>query len=107
VNYNDRFLVYCCNRLNESISIVPRVKVDSISRSPFDLFIVSITEMASSVKRTVIYPSPESALMNTSAVAAALAADAPEDVESVVEVVRTVPSAEAWVRMASRGAIRY
>lgn len=44
---------------------------------------------------TVMYPSPESALMKTIAVAAALATDAPEDVESVVEVVRTVPSAAA------------
>jgi hypothetical protein len=54
-----------------------------------------------------MYPSPEFALIKTSAVAAALAADAPADVESVVEVVRVVPSAWALVRMASRGEMRY
>jgi hypothetical protein len=44
--------------------------------------------------------------MKTSAVAAEAAAEAPEEGESVVEVVRTVPSVEAWALIASRGAIR-
>ena len=44
---------------------------------------------------TVIYPSPESELMKTMAVAAALAADAPADVESVFESVIVVPSVAA------------
>jgi len=56
---------------------------------------------------TVIYPSPASALMKTMAVAAAEAADAPEDAVSVVEVTIVVPSFEACVLIASRGAIRY
>ena len=43
----------------------------------------------------MIYPSPESELMNTIAVAAALAADAPEDVVSVLEVTMVVPSVAA------------
>lgn len=45
--------------------------------------------------------------MKTIAVAAALAAEAADEVLSVVEVVIVVPSAEAWVLMASRGATRY
>jgi len=44
--------------------------------------------------------------MNTIAVAAAEAAEAPEDAVSVVEVVIVVPSFEACVLIASRGAIR-
>jgi hypothetical protein len=39
--------------------------------------------------------------MKTIAVAAALAADAPALVLSVVEVVRVVPSAAAWILIAS------
>jgi hypothetical protein len=45
--------------------------------------------------------------MKTMAVAAAEAAVAAELVESVVDVLRVVPSAEAWVLIASRGATRY
>jgi hypothetical protein len=45
--------------------------------------------------------------MKTIAVAATEAAAAAELVESVVEVLRIVPSAEAWVLMVSRGATRY
>ena len=45
--------------------------------------------------------------MKTMAVTAAEAAAAAELVESVVDVLRIVPSAEAWVLMASRGATRY
>ena len=44
--------------------------------------------------------------MNTIAVAAADAADAPEDAVSVVEVVIVVPSFEACALMASSGATR-
>jgi hypothetical protein len=56
---------------------------------------------------TVIYPSPESAFMNTIAVAAALAADAPADAVSVFDRVTVVPSVAAWVLIASYGAVRY
>lgn len=45
--------------------------------------------------------------MKTMAVAAAEAAAAAELVESVVGVLRVVPSAEAWVLMPSRGATRF
>ena len=45
--------------------------------------------------------------MKTIAAAAALAAAAPELVESVVEVVSVVPSFAACVLMASKGATRY
>jgi hypothetical protein len=45
-------------------------------------------------------------LMKTRAVAADAAADAPAEVESDVDVVRTVPSVEAWALIASRGAMR-
>lgn len=48
-----------------------------------------------------MYPSPESALMKTMAVAAALAAAAPDDAVSVVEVVKVVPSEDACVLIAS------
>ena len=48
-----------------------------------------------------MYPSPESALMKTIAVAAALAADAPEDAVSVFDNVTVVPSVAAWVLIAS------
>ena len=44
--------------------------------------------------------------MNTKAVAAAAAAEAPAEGESVVEVVRAVLSREAWAVIASRGAMR-
>jgi hypothetical protein len=54
-----------------------------------------------------MYPSPESALMKTIAVAAALAADAPEDVVSVFDNVTVVPSVAAWLLIASYGAVRY
>jgi len=45
--------------------------------------------------------------MKTRAVAAEAAAEAPADGESDVDVVRTVPSVEAWALIASRGAMRY
>jgi len=45
--------------------------------------------------------------MKTIAVAAALAADAPEEVVSVFEIVNVVPSVAAWVLIASYGATRY
>ena len=45
--------------------------------------------------------------MKTMAVATTEAAATTELVESVVDVLRIVPSAEAWVLMASRGATRY
>lgn len=53
------------------------------------------------------YPSPESELMKTIAVAAALAALAPEDVVSVVDVVTVVPSMAACAWMATKGEMRY
>ena len=56
---------------------------------------------------TVIYPSPESELIKTMAVSAALAADAAELVSSVVDVVTDVPSAAARVLIASNGATKY
>jgi len=56
---------------------------------------------------TVIYPSPESELMKTMAVAAALATAAPELAESVVEVVNVAPSLAAWTLIASYGAVKY
>lgn len=45
--------------------------------------------------------------MNTSAVAAALAADAPDDAVSEVDVVSVVPSDWACVLIASSGPIKY
>jgi hypothetical protein len=45
--------------------------------------------------------------MKTMAVAAALAADAPADVESVFDNVTVVPSIAAWLLIASYGAVRY
>jgi hypothetical protein len=45
-------------------------------------------------------------LINTRAVAADAAAEAPAEGESVIEVVRTVPSFEARALIASRGATR-
>lgn len=45
--------------------------------------------------------------MNTRAVAAALAAEAPEDGVSFGEEVTVVPSFAAWALMASSGAMRY
>jgi len=45
--------------------------------------------------------------MKTMAVAAGEAAAVAEPAELVVDVLRVVPSAEAWVLMASRGATRY
>jgi hypothetical protein len=44
--------------------------------------------------------------MKTKAVAADAAAEAPAEGESDVDVVRTVPSVEAWALIASRGAMR-
>jgi hypothetical protein len=46
-------------------------------------------------------------LRNTIAVAAEEAAAAPALGVSVVDVVRVVPSFEAWALIASRGAIKY
>jgi hypothetical protein len=54
-----------------------------------------------------MYPSPESELMKTIAVAAALAADAPADGVSVLDSVTFVPSVAARVLIASYGAVRY
>ena len=45
--------------------------------------------------------------MNTRAVAAALAAEAPEDGVSFGEEVTVVPSFAAWALIASSGAMRY
>jgi hypothetical protein len=54
-----------------------------------------------------MYPSPESELMKTMAVVAALAADAPADAVSVLDSVIFVPSIAAWPLIASYGAVRY
>lgn len=55
----------------------------------------------------MIYSSPASELINTIAVAAALATEAPVDVESVFERVKVVPSAAALTFSASYGATKY
>jgi hypothetical protein len=109
VNNNDCLLIHGRNCLHQVVATVPRVEVVAVTGIALngDVAVGIFSYETSGWTNYRTYPSPESALMKTMAVSAAAAAEAPEVASSVVLVTRLVPSAEAFVLMASSGATRY
>ena len=84
MNDDNRFPVDCRDGCNQLISVMPWIKIDSVTCITLDLFRASEPKVLSrdssfGFQLTVMYPSPELALINTRAVAAELAAEAPDD----------------------------
>jgi hypothetical protein len=87
VDNNDYMFVGSCDRLDELISVVPRVKVVSVSGIALncDVPVKYVNENGIAGQRCrLAHPSPPSELMKTTAVSAAAAAEAASEVLSVV-----------------------
>jgi hypothetical protein len=109
LTHNNNILVYSSNCLDKIISAhyqqVVRAKRRSLRPTHPECH-GSRLFLSPALPSTVMYPSPLSAVMNTIAVSAWAAAEAPAAVPSVIELTIFVPSFAACVLIASAGAMK-